>query len=222
MKILTDDWGLTPYDEAWQRQTALFDALVLAKSEGRERVNRIVFCEHPPVYTLGRSGRETNLLVSEEQLQCMGASFRRVDRGGDITYHGPGQVVCYPILDLETLRLGLRSYIHVLEQAVILTCADYGVPCGRMEGATGVWVDPLLPTARKVCAIGVRSSHFITMHGLALNVNTDLSHFLLIHPCGFRDRGVTSLQRELGREIPMEEVKRQLCAHLTSCLLSNH
>ena len=158
------------------------------------------------------------MLLSEAQLERIGATYYHIDRGGDITYHGPGQLVCYPILYLEDFHLGLKAYVHVLEEAVIRVCASYGIEAGRVNGATGVWLEGGTPRARKVCAIGVRSSHFVTMHGLALNVNTDLRYFSYIHPCGFVDKGVTSLQKELGREVPMMEVKERLCEGLRSLL----
>ena len=154
------------------------------------------------------------MLLSEEQLQKIGATLYHIDRGGDITYHGPGQLVCYPILNLEEFSLGLKEYVHLLEEAVIRVCASYGITAGRLEKATGVWLEGDTPRARKICAIGVRSSHFVTMHGLALNVNTDLRYFSYINPCGFIDKGVTSLQQELKREVPMEEVKQRLCSEL--------
>ena len=158
------------------------------------------------------------MLLGEEQLRRIGATLYHIDRGGDITFHGPGQLVCYPILNLEDYSLGLRDYIHVLEEAVIRVCASYAIQAGRLEKATGVWLDAHSPRARKICAIGVRSSHFVTMHGLALNVNTDLRYFSYINPCGFVDKGVTSLQKELGREIDMEEVKTGLCRELLALL----
>ena len=207
MKTRVEDWGLIPYEQAWGRQAGYFEALLLAKQAGQGYVNRIIFCEHPHVYTLGRSGKEGNMLLSEEQLRRIGATYYHIDRGGDITYHGPGQQVCYPILNLEDFGLGLKEYVHLLEEAVICVCASYGIEAGRVDKATGVWLEGDTPRARKICAIGVRSSHFVTMHGLALNVNTDLRYFSYIHPCGFVDKGVTSLQKELGREVPMEEVR---------------
>lgn len=207
MKTRVEDWGLIPYEQAWGRQAGYFEALLLAKQAGQGYVNRIIFCEHPHVYTLGRSGKEGNMLLSEEQLRRIGATYYHIDRGGDITYHGPGQQVCYPILNLEDFGLGLKEYVHLLEEAVICVCASYGIEAGRVDKATGVWLEGDTPRTRKICAIGVRSSHFVTMHGLALNVNTDLRYFSYIHPCGFVDKGVTSLQKELGREVPMEEVR---------------
>ena len=214
MKLNVIDWNIIPYADAWIRQTECFDALVRAKQAGEEYENHNILCEHPHVYTLGRSGKDGNMLLSEEQLQKIGATLYHIDRGGDITYHGPGQLVCYPILNLEEFSLGLKEYVHLLEEAVIRVCASYGITAGRLEKATGVWLEGDTPRARKICAIGVRSSHFVTMHGLALNVNTDLRYFSYIHPCGFIDKGVTSLQQELKREVPMEEVKQRLCLDL--------
>lgn len=218
MKPKISDWKTIPYAEAWKRQTVWFDALVHAKYAGEECDNRIVLCEHPHVYTLGRSGKEGNMLLDEKQLAGLGASLYHIDRGGDITYHGPGQLVCYPILNLEEFSLGLKEYVHLLEDAVIRVCASYGVSAGRVEKATGVWIGGDNMRARKICAIGVRSSHYVTMHGLALNVNTDLRYFNYINPCGFVDKGVTSLQKEIGREVSMEEVKERLCRELLELL----
>lgn len=218
MKREVTDWGMISYAEAWKKQTALFDALVDAKQAGAEYINYIILCEHPPVYTLGRSGKADNMLLSEEQLSSVGATLYHIDRGGDITFHGPGQLVCYPILNLEEYALGLKEYVHLLEEAVIRVCAAYGIAAGRVEKATGVWLDGDTPRARKICAIGVRSSHYVTMHGLALNVNTDLRYFSYIHPCGFIDKGVTSLQKELGQEVSMQEVKDKLCKELQALL----
>ena len=218
MKPEIADWGLIPYEEAWNRQREWFNEVVAAKQAGQPCHNRIVLCEHPPVYTLGRSGKASNMLLGEEQLKRVGATLYHIDRGGDITYHGPGQLVCYPILNLEDFSLGLRDYIYVLEEAVIRVCASYGISAGRLDKATGVWLEGDTPRARKICAIGVHASHFVTMHGLALNVNTDLRYFSYIHPCGFVDKGVTSLQKELQREVPMAEVKERLCAELLALL----
>lgn len=218
MDLKITDWGIVPYAEAWKQQTDLFNTLVQAKLLGREYVNHIVLCGHPHVYTLGRSGKEGNMLLNMEQLHQLGAELFHIDRGGDITYHGPGQLVCYPILNLEDFSLGLKEYVHLLEEAVIRVCASYGLVAGRVEKATGVWLEGDTLKARKICAIGVRSSHYVTMHGLALNVNTDLRYFSYIHPCGFIDKGVTSLQAELGYEIPMDEVKLRLSGELKSLL----
>jgi lipoyl(octanoyl) transferase len=158
------------------------------------------------------------MLLGEEQLKAIHATLYHIDRGGDITYHGPGQQVCYPILNLEDFKLGLKEYIHLLEEAVIRVCASYGITAGRLEKATGVWLDSGKPAARKICAIGVRSSRYVTMHGLALNVNTDLRYFGYINPCGFMDKGVTSLRKELGRELSMDEVKGRLKEQLFDLL----
>lgn len=218
MKLEFINWNTIPYAEAWERQTQWFDELVQAKQNGTPYTNRIISCEHPPVYTLGRSGKEANMLLGEEQLKRIGATLYHIDRGGDITFHGPGQLVCYPILNLEEFSLGLRSYINLLEEAIIRLCASYGITADRMEGATGVWIETGTSRARKICAIGVRSSHFVTMHGLALNVNTDLRYFSYINPCGFIDKGVTSLQKELGHEVPMDEVRTRLEKEIKSLL----
>lgn len=218
LSLLEEDWGVVPYADAWKRQTTLFEALVEAKKAGKPIEGRLITCQHPHVYTIGRSGKEQNMLMSEEQLQRIGATYYHIDRGGDVTYHGPGQLVCYPILDLENYGLGLKGYVHLLEEAVISVCAAYGIKAGRVEGATGVWLDGDGPKARKICAIGVRSSHYCTMHGLALNVNTDLRYFSYINPCGFVDKGVTSLQKELGREVPFEEVRERLLYELKKYL----
>ena len=214
MELEIIDWNQVPYTEGWNRQTVLFDEIVAAKRAGTSYVNYIVFCEHPHVYTLGRSGKEANMLLGEEQLQRIGATLYHIDRGGDITYHGPGQQVCYPILNLEEFGLGLKEYVHLLEEAVIGVCASYGIEAGRVDKATGVWLDGDTSRARKICAIGVRSSHYVTMHGLALNVNTDLRYFCYINPCGFVDKGVTSLQHEVRREVSMAEVKERLVKEL--------
>lgn len=216
--LIAEDWGLVPYADAWKRQTVLFEALVEAKKQGKSTDGRIITCQHPHVYTIGRSGKEQNMLMSEQQLQRIGATYYHIDRGGDVTYHGPGQLVCYPILDLENYGLGLKGYVHLLEEAVISVCASYGIPAGRVEKATGVWLDGDGPKARKICAIGVRSSHYCTMHGLALNVNTDLRYFSYINPCGFVDKGVTSLQKELDREVSFEEVRERLLYELKKYL----
>lgn len=216
---MTIDWNLIPYSESWQRQTEWFDALVHAKQNGEPYENRIILCEHPHVYTLGRSGAANNMLLGEEQLKAMGATLHHIDRGGDITYHGPGQLVCYPILNLEEFGLGLKEYVHLLEEAVIAVCASYGIRAGRLPKATGVWLEGDTARARKICAMGVRSSHYVTMHGLALNVNTDLRYFSYIHPCGFIDKGVTSLQQELGEVTPLAEVKERLDRALRLLLL---
>ena len=218
MKTTVIDWNLIPYSEAWQRQTEWFDALISAKQNGEPYENRIILCEHPHVYTLGRSGKNQHMLLNDEQLKAIGATLYHIDRGGDITYHGPGQLVCYPIINLEEFNLGLKEYVHLLEEAVIRVCASYGIAAERMEKATGVWLDVHTPRARKICAMGVRCSHYVTMHGLAFNVNTDLRYFSYIHPCGFIDKGVTSLQQERGEETPLAEVKERLQQAILSLL----
>ena len=204
MKPEIADWGLIPYEEAWNRQKEWFNEVVAAKQAGQPCHNRIVLCEHPH--------------VGEEQLKRLGATLYHIDRGGDITYHGPGQLVCYPVLNLEDFSLGLRDYVYLLEEAVIRVCASYDIQAGRLEKATGVWLEGDTPRARKICAIGVHASHFVTMHGLALNVNTDLRYFSYINPCGFVDKGVTSLSKELHCEMPMVEVKERLCTELQALL----
>ena len=209
-KLEYTDWQLISYAEAWQRQTDLFNEIVHEKLEGKQHTNYLITCEHPHVYTLGRSGKDQNMLIGEEQLKRIRATLYHIDRGGDITYHGPGQIVCYPILNLEDYSLGLKEYVHVLEQAVINVCSHYGITAGRLAGATGVWLDIDSPRTRKICAIGVRSSHFVTMHGLAFNVNTDLNYFHYINPCGFIDKGVTSIEKELNQKIDIEETKSLL------------
>lgn len=211
------DWGVIEYKDAWENQEELFNAIMKIKLHNRnleapvETPNHIVFCEHPHVYTLGKSGSEQNLLINAIQLQAKDATFYPTNRGGDITYHGPGQIVGYPIIDLENFDLGLKTYIHNLEEAVIKTVADYGINGERLDGATGVWIDTNVPgKSRKICAIGVKSSRHVTMHGLALNVNTNLDYFNYINPCGFLDKGVTSIQKEVGNEIDFNEVKAKL------------
>lgn len=212
MKI--ENWGTVPYADAWNRQKDLFSELIDAKLTGKPYTNRMIFVEHPHVYTLGKSGKEKNMLLNEKQLEAVGAQLYHIDRGGDITYHGPGQLVCYPILNLEDYNLGLREYIYLLEEAVIRVCASYGIVAGRVKGATGVWIAIGTKTERKICAIGVRASHFVTMHGLALNVNTYLRYFGYINPCGFIDKGVTSIEKEIGHSIPLEEVRLRLQVEL--------
>ncbi len=200
------------YAEAWEMQRRLFDGAMRAKTGGEPVDHVLLLCEHPHVYTLGKSGRRSNLLVGEEFLRSVGAVYFETDRGGDITYHGYGQLVGYPILDLEKFGMGLKEYVERLEETVIRTIASYGLRGERMDGATGVWLDGGTPRARKICAIGVRASRFVTMHGFALNVNTDLAYFSHINPCGFTDKGVTSLRQETGREHDLEEVKGRYVA----------
>lgn len=212
------DLGRMPYLRCWGYQRRLFDVLTAHRDEPSENAGWILTVEHPPVYTLGKSGKGTNLLVSEAFLRSKGAEYYHIDRGGDITFHGPGQVVCYPILDLARLKLGLRDYIDTLEGAVIDTVAEYGIRGERIAGASGVWIADGKTQPRKICAIGVRASRFVTMHGLALNVSTDLDWFGYINPCGFADRGVTSIERETGATTAFEEVKKQVVNHLSENL----
>ncbi len=205
-----EDAGLTGYQQCWDYQEKLLEKVQADKKErkGPSPLNYFLLVEHPHVYTLGKSGDVHNLLVQDEFLQKIGATFCRINRGGDITYHGPGQLVGYPIVDLEHFGIGIRKYIEKMEDAIIATVAHYGIACGRKHDATGVWLDAGNPArCRKICAIGVRVSHFVTMHGFALNVNTDLRYFNYINPCGFTTYGATSLEKELGRKIDMEEVK---------------
>ena len=216
MKI--EDWKHISYSDAWSRQTEIFNSLIEARKEGKPYENRIIFCTHPHVYTIGKHGKQENMLISGDMLSRIGAEVFRIDRGGDITYHGPGQLVCYPILCLEDFNLGLKGYLHLLEEAVIRTCSHYGIQSGRVDGATGVWIDINTPRERKICAMGVRSSHFVTMHGLALNVNTDLKYFDYINPCGFTNKGVTSIEKETGVQVSMDEVRRILTDELLKLL----
>jgi len=204
------DLRLADYGEAWDLQKELFAEVIAAKSQPglHPHPGYLLFCEHPPVFTLGKSGSENNLLVNEKRMQQEGIKLFRIERGGDITFHGPGQLVAYTVFDLAAFQVGIREYIFRLEEVVIQTLAHYRVEGERLEDATGIWLDARLPgRARKICAIGVRASHSVTMHGLAFNVNTDLRYFSYINPCGFVDKGVTSLEKELGRKAEMEEVK---------------
>ncbi len=210
------DWGLIEYNEAWNRQEEVFSATIEDKVHGRETRNLLIFCEHPHVYTLGKSGDEHNLLLNYIQLQAKDAQFVRTNRGGDITYHGPGQLVGYPIFDLANFNMGLKQYIYNIEQAIINTLLKFSIETTRLEGATGVWLDVGKPTCRKICAIGVRSSRFVTMHGFALNVNTLLEYFGYINPCGFIDKGVTSMEKELNKTIDMAILKDELRAEINN------
>lgn len=203
------DLGLIDYREAWDFQEMLFAENLKDKVAGRPTKNHLIFCEHPHVYTLGKSGSENNLLANNEMLKKSGAVFIKTNRGGDITYHGPGQIVGYPIFDLETFGMGVKDYIHHLEETIIMTLKDFGIKGNRLSGATGVWLDPEKSgKARKICAIGVKASRHITMHGFAFNINTNLNFFRFINPCGFTDKAVTSLQQELNRDIDMLEAKK--------------
>jgi len=205
------DWGLIPYSEAFQKQKEKFEEAIKLKAEGKEIQNQVILCEHPHVITIGKNGSLSNLLFPETILKEKQVDLYNVDRGGDVTYHGPGQLVVYPILDLDVFHIGLKDYIYLLEEVVIQLLDQYSIKSERLVGAAGVWLDAKHPhKARKICAIGIRSSRFITMHGLALNVSTDLTYFGLINPCGFSDKGVTSIEKELSSKIDIEEVKEKL------------
>jgi lipoyl(octanoyl) transferase len=209
------DLGIAEYKHTWDRQEELLNQIVAIKKGNNSLAggcelptpNYLIFVEHPHVYTLGKSGDEQNLLLNFIQLQAKDAVFFKTDRGGDITYHGPGQMVGYPILDLENFGLGLRQYIYNIEEVIILFLNRYGITGSRDPHATGVWLDVGKPSARKICAIGVKSSRYVTMHGFAININTDLEYFKYINPCGFSDRGVTSLEKELGFKQDFEAAK---------------
>lgn len=215
--VIFEDLGLKDYKETWEFQESLFQQILNIKSNNRKTAltertpNYLIFVEHPHVYTLGKSGHLENLLISAEKLEAIGASFYKINRGGDITYHGPGQIVGYPILDLENFFTDIHKYLRLLEEMVILTLKDYGVNAERSNGETGVWLDVGTPFARKICALGVRASRWVTMHGFAFNVNADLGYFDNMIPCGIKDKAVTSLNVELGiAQIPLSEVKEKL------------
>jgi lipoyl(octanoyl) transferase len=217
--VIYKDIGQKDYKETWDYQADIFARLVDSKKPGTMADDSgwnilpgtLIFVEHPHVYTLGKSGSENNLLLDLIQLKAKDASFFRTDRGGDITYHGPGQIVGYPIFDLEVIKIGLKEYIYRVEEAIIRTVNEFGIPASRLMGGTGVWLDPeVAGKARKICAIGVKASKFVTMHGFAFNVNTDLAYFNNINPCGFTDKGVASLQKELGVIQDFESVKSKV------------
>jgi lipoyl(octanoyl) transferase len=219
------DLGLIDYKEAWDYQASLFNDILAIKSNNRNlpekeqaiTKNFLLFCEHPHVYTLGKSGDSKNLLLDEAALKEVNASYYHINRGGDITYHGPGQLVVYPVIDMENFFTDIHKYMRLLEEAVILTCQSYGIESTRIPGLTGVWLgDAEHQNERKICALGVKTSRWVTMHGLAFNINTDLNYFNHIVPCGIDDKAVTSLQKELGRTINMDEVKAHMKKHLTS------
>jgi lipoyl(octanoyl) transferase len=201
------------YRTAWRHQEYLLERLAGEKPAGDSHAGYLLLTEHPHVYTLGKNGKQENMLLDAIQLRAREAELIRVDRGGDITYHGPGQLVAYPVVRLDVMETGIREYIRRMEEVVIRCIGAYGLKGDRMEGATGVWLDAQAPSARKICAIGVRCSRSVTMHGFALNVNTDLSYFNHIHPCGFADKGVTSLEREIGKKAGMDEVKQLVLLH---------
>ena len=231
-KVELIDWGLIDYQQAWDKQEEIFNSTVKLKTEIRNRQvavtpdaapvednditpNYLIFCEHPHVYTLGKSGKAEHLLLDEQGLKEKNAVYYPVNRGGDITYHGPGQIVSYPILDLDNFFTDIHLYLRTLEEAIILTLAEYGLKAGRYPGYTGVWFDADNDKARKICAMGVRYSRWVTMHGLALNVNTNLDYFKNMIPCGIDDKDVTSMERELGRKVDINEVKKILTHHIS-------
>ncbi len=219
--ILLKNLGVKDYKETWDYQTELLQEIVDQKisnrknNEVKETKNHFIFVEHPHVYTLGKSGDLSNLLLNEKQLKEKGATFYKINRGGDITYHGPGQIVGYPILDLENFFTDIHKYLRFLEEVIILTLADYGLKAERSEGETGVWLDAGTPFARKICAMGIRSTRWVTMHGFALNVNVNLGYFDNIIPCGIRGKAVASMETELGKKIPIEEVQQKILKHFT-------
>ena len=217
--ILLQDLGLKDYKDTWDYQTKLLQEVVALKIDNRRNdnnnitPNHFLFVEHPHVYTLGKSGDPSNLLLNEAQLKAKGAVFYTINRGGDITYHGPGQLVGYPILDLENFFTDIHKYLRLLEEVIIATIAEYGLKGERSDGETGVWLGVGTPFARKICAMGIRTSRWVTMHGFALNVSPDLGYFDNIIPCGIRGKQVTSLEAELGEKIPLNEIKEKILTH---------
>ena len=220
-KVYVTDLGTKDYKETWDFQEEVFNSIIDIKNKNREKENKditpnyLLFVEHPNVYTLGKSGKYSHLLISEEELAQKNVTFYKIDRGGDITYHGPGQIVGYPILDLDNFFTDIHKYLRFLEEVIIKTLADYGIKGERSLGETGVWIDVGTPFARKICAMGVRASRWVTMHGFAFN-NADLSYFNYIIPCGIVDKSVTSLNQELGKNIPLQEVKEKIKFHFSN------
>jgi lipoyl(octanoyl) transferase len=221
MKVIFKDLGLIDYKEAWDYQEKLFAEIISLKLKERNNLeispqkhNYLLFCEHPHVYTLGNSGSKANLLISDELLSQIEAKFYKINRGGDITYHGPGQIVGYPIFDLEPMKLGIKDYIYLIEESIINTLSLYGIKSTRLAGATGVWIDINSNNTRKICAIGVKASRYITMHGFALNINTNLDYFKNINHCGFTDKSVTSMEKELNSKQNINELKKILLENI--------
>ena len=218
-KIKIANWGLVSYQEAWERQEDYFSQIISRKRENRNLEqpfptdNYLFFVEHPPVFTIGKSGKMEHLLLQEEELKTKGISFMKTNRGGDITFHGPGQIMGYPLLDLDNFFTDIHKYLRYLEEVIIKTLAEFSIEGARSDGETGVWLNLDTPHARKICAIGVRASRWVTMHGFALNVNTDLSYFDYIVPCGIHGKGVTSLAHELKIEVDEKVVREKLLAH---------
>jgi lipoyl(octanoyl) transferase len=224
-KVQFRDLGLIDYKEAWDFQERVFKSITDLKIANRDlpieqqqpTQSQLLFCEHPHVFTLGKSGHEDHLLANDERLKEINATYYKINRGGDITYHGPGQLVGYPIMDLDNFFTDIHKYLRLLEEVIILTIGEYGLKGDRYPGYTGVWLDPANPVkARKICAMGVRSSRWVTMHGWALNVNADLNYFNQIVPCGITDKAVTSMEKELGGKVDMEEVKEKLRGHFAT------
>lgn len=217
--IKVSELGVMPYKRCWEYQAKLFDEIIATKRSNRNSPlltptqNHLLWVEHPPVFTLGNSGDERNILIDKQGLAQNNIEFYKTNRGGDITFHGPGQLVCYPILDLDNFFTDIHKYLRLLEETVIFTLGEYDLKATRSKGETGVWLDVGTPFARKICAMGVRASRWVTMHGFALNINTDLSYFDHIIPCGIQGKAVTSLQHELKRTVAMEEVKAKLSTH---------
>ena len=218
-KVHFQNLGLIDYKEAWDYQEKKFEGIIQEKLQNRERPeeeksltsNYLLFCQHPHVYTLGKSGNADNLLINKDELKKRGASFYHINRGGDITYHGPGQIVGYPIIDLDNFTTDIHKYLRYLEESIILTLQEFGIEGGRIPGLTGVWIDAgHKAKARKICAIGVKTSRWVTMHGFALNVNTDLNYFNYIVPCGIDDKAVTSISKELNRDIEISSVEEKI------------
>lgn len=220
--VIFQDWGLLDYQAAWEKQEIIFSATVDAKVANRTNdseqpvPNHLILVEHPHVFTLGKSGEAKNLLLNEDGLKVNQASFHKINRGGDITYHGPGQIVGYPILDLDNFFTDIHLYLRTLEQAVIDTLAEFGIESGRYRGYTGVWLDADNERARKICALGVRCSRWVTMHGFAFNVNTNLDYFNYIIPCGIDDKAVTSMKKELGKDVDIDHVKKVLVNNIVN------
>lgn len=232
--VVYKDLGVVAYKQAWEYQEELMQGNIHAKLSARNTIdagdtlvvsdtnNYFLLCEHPPVYTLGKNGNSNNILISQEQLLEKQIEFYRTNRGGDITFHGPQQIVGYPILDLEKFYTDIGRYLYEIEEVIILTIAEYGIKAGRSKGETGVWIDARIPAkARKICAIGVRCSRWITMHGFALNVNTDLSYFNNIIPCGISNKQVTSIEKELGYKADISEVKEKICRNFQQVFNTN-
>jgi lipoyl(octanoyl) transferase len=226
-KVVFEDLGEIAYQKAWDYQTEIFESIISVKTRNRKKEdqginpiptnNHLIFCEHPHVYTLGKSGKTSHLLMNQSQLDENNITFHKINRGGDITYHGPGQIVGYPIFDLDNFFTDIHKYLRFIEEAVILTLEEYGLKAGRIDGLTGVWLDINNPIkSRKICALGVKCSRWVTMHGFAFNVNTDLSLFKNIVPCGIDDKAVTSMQAELGEKIDISEVKEKLLVNLSN------